>query len=166
MSNGSIFSSFNISSSALSVQRRRMDVIARNLANVSTTRTEEGGPYRREIVTVEENKPKGDFGAIFEKMRLRLKTTRANHFPLPSQRHTDSLQSGGVDVDEIVKDRSAPKMVYDPQHPDANDKGYVAMPNINVITEMVDIIGATRAYEANLTVIDAAKNIVKKSLEI
>lgn len=161
---GGIFSSMNISASALSVQRQKMEVIAKNLANVSTTRTDEGGPYRRETAVIREQKPAGRFETILN--RLRMRCTNYGHRTGSYSLNANAFEAGGVEVDDIVKDGSSPKIVYDPQHPDADADGYVRMPNINSITEMVNIISATRAYEANLTVINATKNIVKKSLEI
>ena len=163
---GGVFTTLDISASALSVQRRRMDTTARNLANVNTTRTEEGGPYRRESVAVSELKPKGLFGAMLDKATLRLNRTEFSHLKSSYFMRRNEIEAGGAQIDEILEDDAAPKLVYDPHHPDADEEGYVRMPNINIITEMVNIIGATRAYEANLTVVDSAKNIFKKSLEI
>lgn len=161
-----VFSSMNISASALTVLRRKMDIIARNLANVDTTKTEKGGPYRREIVTVNEKKATGGFSSILNRFRSQLNTTDAQHIQSRPYPLTNISEAGGVKVKQIVEDNTQPLMVYDPHHPDADEQGYVLKPNINVITEMVDMITATRAYEANLSVIDATKNIVKKSLEI
>jgi len=107
-----------------------MDTISNNLANVNTTRTPDGGPYKRQDVVLA------------------------------------AEESSGVKVVGISQDSSTPRLVYDPQHPDADDSGYVAMPNINVITEMVNMIAATRAYEANVTALGAAKSMALKALEI
>jgi len=134
-----LFDSFRISGSGLTAERVRMDTIANNLANANTTRTEEGGPYRRQMVI---------FSAVEPERRQRFKI------------------GGGVRVAGIVEDPSAPRLVYDPQHPDADSEGYVQLPNINVITEMVDLISATRAYEANITAINAAKSMAMKALDI
>lgn len=161
-----VFSSLNISASALYVQRKRMDVIARNLANVDTTKTENGGPYQREIVIVKENKPIENFKSVLDETQATITRTHPKHMPNGLFSQKQKTDAGGVEVDRIAKDNSQPRLVYDPNHPDANEDGYVLKPNINVVTEMVDIISATRAYEANLTVVDATKKIVKKSLEI
>lgn len=134
----SLFQSFDISASALSAQRLRMDTIANNLANVNTTRTEDGGPYRRHM-------------AIFAERR-------------PWQ--SGALGTGGVRVQGIVEDTDPPRRVYDPGHPDADADGYVLMPNVNVVTEMVDMISASRAYEANIAALNAAKAMATKALEI
>lgn len=134
-----MFSVFNISASGLTAERLRMDIISNNIANANSTRTESGGPYRRELPV---------FATILE--RELAKNTVAN----------------GVKVVGIVKDNSPFKMVYDPGHPDSNAQGYVEMPNVEVVKEMVDLITASRAYEANIAVINAAKNAAAKALEI
>lgn len=131
--------SLRISGSGLTAERVRMDTIANNLANANTTRTEQGGPYRRQMVL---------FSAVESDRRQKFRV------------------GGGVRVLGIVEDPTAPRLVYDPQHPDADSEGYVQMPNVNVITEMVDLISATRAYEANITAINAAKAIAMKALDI
>ena len=135
-----------ISSSALSAQRLRMDVISSNLANINTTRTAEGGPYRRRDVVFASQPLTGTFGEIL-------------HSELEKE-----LQE--VEVVDIAVDPNPPKMVYDPRHPDANARGYVGMPDINVMGEMVNILSATRSYEANVAVVSATKSMVNKALEI
>lgn len=140
------FLGFDISASGLTAQRLRMDVIANNIANVNTTRTPQGGPYRRQMV-------------IFES---RLKELMLN---LPLPRQIQAL-GNGVRVAAIVEDLSPPMLVYDPQHPDADASGYVAMPNINIVTEMVDMISATRAYEANIMALNASKSMALRALDL
>jgi len=135
-----------ISSSALSAQRLRMDVISSNLANISTTRSPEGGPYRRREVVFASQPADTSFGET-------LKTAMDN-----------SLQT--VEVTDVIIDSRPPKMIYDPGHPDANTSGYVAVPDINVMEEMVNILSATRSYEANVAVVNATKSMVTKALEI
>ncbi|MFC1588554.1 flagellar basal body rod protein FlgC [Planctomycetota bacterium] len=132
-----MFSSLDISASGLSSQRLRMTTIANNVANINTTRDEEGraNPYKRRIVLFEEGSAGRD-GTM------------------------------GVHVPEIVLDDKAPHMEYNPSHPDANAEGYVAKPNINMIEEMVDMIAATRAYEANVTVMEATKSMYATALRI
>ena len=144
-----LFNSFVISASGLTAERLRMDVISNNIANVNTTRTENGGPYQRQRVIFE---PRGDklqflFPAIFDKSK------RANQFQ-------------GVRVTEIVNDPTPPKLVYDPGHPDADANGYVAMPNVSIVKEMVDMISATRAYEANVTAVNSAKQMAARALDM
>lgn len=144
-----IFSSFDIAATGLTAQRLRMDVIANNLANVNTTRTETGLPYRRqEVVFVPKNYP-------------------AYLFPMPPVQEISNESLGeGVKVLKIVEDPSPFRMEYKPGHPDANEEGYVAYPNVNPVTEMVDLISASRSYEANIAVIQSAKSMLLKTLEI
>ena len=140
-------SSLEISASGLTAQRLRMEVIANNLANINTTRTEKGGPYRRQTVmfTPASSSP------------FRLLLARAG---------VESPALTGVQVSAIEEDKATPRLVYDPQHPDHNEEGYVAYPNINIVTEMIDIMLSRRAYEANATVIEALKSMALKALEI
>lgn len=135
-----------ISSSGLNAQRTRMNVVSSNLANINTTRTEEGGPYRKKEVVVSAAPIKDKFGQVLD-ASLNGKITE-------------------VKVSGIVEDQSAPKMVYEPSHPDANEKGYVAYPNINLMQEMVNLISASRSYEANITAINASKSLALKALEL
>lgn len=142
----SFFKAMDISSSGLAAQRERMNILSANLANAQSTRGDDGGPYRRRDVV---------FSAV----------------PTGSQ-FEDYLNGDAgtqlrkVDVVEIHKDTSAPRRVYDPGHPDADAKGFVEMPNVQVMTEMVNMIAATRAFEANATAIDDAKQMALKALEI
>ncbi len=140
-----MFNAFNVSASGLTAQRLRMDVISNNLANVETTRTAEGGPYRRQMPVFAESKPR---------------------FVLPTDSGAQGQVGQGVKVVGIIKDTAPPKLVYNPEHPDANEDGYVAMPNINLVSEMVDMIDASRAYEANVTALNTAKSMAMKALEI
>ncbi|RKY68323.1 MAG: flagellar basal body rod protein FlgC [Candidatus Latescibacterota bacterium] len=162
---GRIFAAINISSQGLSAQRKRMEATALNIANVNTTRTQQGGPYRRRKVIIGEISPRANFGATMRATVNRLRITRPNHIP-QSKGFSIYREAGGVEAKELIDRTSSPKMVYDPTHPDANEDGYVAYPNIDVITEMVNMITASRIYEANVTAINAAKGIIKKSLEI
>ncbi len=139
------FKSMEISSSGLSAQRLRMNILSSNLANAQTTRTPEGGPYKRKDV-VFEAKPVDEFGKYLD--------------------DAFGTQLDKVNVTNIHEDKSAPKRVFDPGHPDAGKDGYVEMPNIQVMTEMVNMIAATRAYEANTTALNEAKNMALKALEI
>ena len=146
----SIFQSINTSASALTAQRVRMDVISSNMANMDTTRGElvdgEWQPYRRKMVVTQ---PQGSqFSSLLNKAM------------------GSSENSNGVKVTEIVEDETPFELVYDPEHPDANDEGYVAMPNVDPLKEMVDLISSTRSYEANVTTLNAAKNMYMKALEI
>ncbi|MGI6083825.1 MAG: flagellar basal body rod protein FlgC [Acetivibrionales bacterium] len=144
-----LFNSFNISASALTAQRLRMDVISQNIANVNTTRTEDGTPYRRKTVVFQEKEMNIPFSQyLSEESRSRF------------------LKGGGVRVTQITEDPTPFKEVYDPSHPDADENGIVRMPNIEIVTEMVNMISATRAYEANITALNASKSMAAKALEI
>ncbi|MCR4402720.1 MAG: flagellar basal body rod protein FlgC [Firmicutes bacterium] len=149
-----VFSSFRISATGLAAERLRMDVIANNIANVNTTRTEDGGPYRRRQ-------------AVFQALVTRFWRTG---FGTSEQRglgrRVAEAPGRGVAVVGIVEDPSPPRMVYDPGHPDADARGYVAMPNVDPVRELVDMISATRAYEANVTALNAAKTMAMRALEI
>ncbi|MBW7995063.1 MAG: flagellar basal body rod protein FlgC [Candidatus Glassbacteria bacterium] len=158
-----IFSGLNISATGMSLQRTRMNTIAQNIANAETTRTDQGGPYRRKFVVSREAEP-----TVFPKYvenDIRLRQTSAKHYEDEPIRDETPVPSG-TEVVEIVEDLAPPRLVYDPSHPDANEQGYVAKPNINTVTEMVDMISAARAYEANLTALNAAKDMNRKALEI
>ncbi len=144
----SVFKTFRIAASGLTAERLRMDTIANNLANVNTTRTEVGGPYRRQVPV---------FAAVLDESMQ-----NGAGVKVPFQRSF----GGGVRVVGVVSDPSPPRLVYDPQHPDANADGYVEMPNVHVVKEMVDLITATRAYEANIVAINSAKSMAQRALEI
>ena len=141
------FNGMNISSTGMTAQRLRMDTIAQNIANVNTTRDEDGNVYRRKtVVFAEKNTP--NFRQVF-----------SSALNKPS--------GYGVKVTEIVEDNETPMtMAYDPSHPDADEDGYVTMPNVNTVTEMTNLIDASRAYEANVTAFNASKSITLKGLEV
>ncbi|APO45183.1 flagellar basal body rod protein FlgC [Paenibacillus sp. FSL H7-0942] len=145
-----ISNSFSISSSALTAQRLRMDVISSNIANAETTRASvsngEAVPYKRKMVVLEPNKT--SFGTMLQNQMR------------------GSGSGDGVRVTEIREDQSPLKPVYDPSHPDANAEGYVFMPNVDIAKEMVDMISASRSYEANVTALNSTKAMISKALEI
>lgn len=142
-----LLSALRVGASGLTAQRLRMNVISTNLANANTTRTPEGGPYRRQEPVFAALPAASTFeGAL-----------KAASFPSPLRE---------VGVVGIVEDGRGPKMVYDPEHPDANAQGYVALPNIDTVTEMIDLLSAARSYEANVTAVNATKNMALKALEI
>jgi flagellar basal-body rod protein FlgC len=138
------FNSLRISASGLSAERLRMDTISSNIANVSTTRGEDGQPYRRKVAVFQEN--------LNTEMDKRTGKMKENML--------------GVKAVGIVEDQSELKRVYDPSHPDADDEGYVNMPNVNILNEMADMIAATRSYEANVTAMNSEKSMFLKALEI
>lgn len=136
--------SLNISGSGLTAQRFRMDVISENIANIDTTRTENGEPYRRKMVVL----------------------ASENSFKEMMVKNIKDYESGGVGVREIVEDQSEFKLVYDPEHPDADMNGYVKMPNVDSLKETVDMMEAYRAYQANVTALNTTKQMAVKALEI
>ena len=161
-----IFDSFDISATGLSAQRRKLNAIASNIANVDTTRTEEGGPYKRKRVVMIETPVQGQFANLLQMEDKRLRGTNRAHMdggPLPS---LDQRLGSGVETTEVREEPIEPRMVYDPAHPDAREDGYVVFPDINIVTEMVDMIAATRAYEANVTAMNASKDMIQRALEI
>lgn len=145
----SIFSSFGVNASGMTAERYRMDIISQNVANANTTRTEDGTPYKRKVVTFHEKTTNPtEFGTIFRKSR--------------------GMDVGdGVKVYGVYEDNTEEmKKVYDPSHPDADEYGYVTYPNVNIVTEMTNMIDSTRAYEANATAFNASKSIAMKGLDI
>lgn len=157
-----IFSSFDISGQGMSVQRMRLSAVSRNIANVNTTKGTDGRPYQREVVVVREI-PNSPFDNELNNL-IDMDRTSSIHAPTTSD--YDYPPNNDVLTAKTVKDNTPPRLVYDPNHPDANTDGYVEMPNINIVTEMVEMITAQRGFEANTGVIDSAKNIARYSLEI
>jgi len=151
-----MFPDFRISGSALTAEKTRLDTIAGNIANMNTTRTEEGGPYRRRTISFAE-----DLARAEEQGRRRI----VQPF-VPSERIPGKVEGHGVRVDRIIADDEEPMAVYDPEHPDAGEDGYVEYPNIELAKEMTDMITAQRSYEANSTAVNTAKSIYAKALEI
>ena len=145
-----MFTAFDISASGLTAQRYRMDIISQNVANANTTRTENGDPYVRKMVYFEEKGVRGSdtFSHVLNSV-------------------SKNYAGKGVKVSKVIEDKVTPQnMVYDPSHPDADENGYVMYPNVNIITEMTNLIDASRSYEANATAFDAAKNMAQQGLQI
>lgn len=161
-----IFDALDISGSGLSAQRRKLTAIASNLANVDTSRTDEGGPYKRRRVVMLEAPRLSKFSTMLDREQNRLRRTDAGHLEEGEPRPGEFLVGSGVLTQEVREEPTKPRMVYDPNHPDAREDGMVLYPDINPITEMVDLIAASRAYEANVTVMSAAKDMINRSLEI
>ena len=139
----SVFSSMQINASGLTVERLKMDLISTNIANINTTRTDEGGPYRRKTLLFEEN-------LNLERSRLTNKI----------ENKSQGVRVVGIEEDEDFR------IIYEPDHPDANEDGYVNMPNVNMVDEMIALINTQRTYEANITALNVSKSILKKALEI
>ena len=145
----SIFNSFNINASGMTAERYRMDIISENVANQNTTRTADGTPYRRKVVTFEE---RGE---------------RVGSFSSYLGSASSAYRGKGVRVGKVMEDTwTQMNMVYDPSHPDADENGYVLYPNVNIVTEMTNLIDASRSYEANATAFNASKSIAMKGLEM
>ena len=161
-----IFGILDVSGSGLSAQRKKLNAIADNIANVETTRTPEGGPYRRKEVVMSEDAENGTFTTNLSDAMTRLNRTDDRHMDVDAKIARSENEIPAVSSEEVDIEPDAFKMVYDPTHPDADKDGYVAMPDINVITEMVDMMTATRAYEANVSVATAAKTMYKEALNI
>ena len=145
-----MFTAFDISASGLTAQRYRMDIISQNVANANTTRTENGDPYVRKVVYFEEKGVRGSdtFSHVLNSV-------------------SKNYAGKGVKVAKVLEDKKTPQnMVYDPSHPDADENGYVMYPNVNIITEMTNLIDASRSYEANATAFDAAKAMAQQGLQI
>ena len=141
-----LFTSFDINASGLTAERFRMDIISQNVANANTTRTSDGTPYRRKVVSFAETQT--PFSRVLDSAR-------------------DNYSGKGVKVSTVAEDTwTDMKMVYDPSHPDADDNGYVLYPNVNIVTEMTNVIDASRAYEANATAFNASKAMAIKGLEM
>ena len=160
----SFFTAFNISASGLSAQRKKLDAIASNIANVNTTRTESGEPYRRKMAVME-TMDIPSFERYLRESKLKLRVTRPDHMRLARKARILSNAHAGVEA-RIEEDPTEYRRVYDPTHPDADENGYVYLPNINVVSEMVDMISASRAYEANLSSIETAKRMAREALDI
>ena len=142
-----LFQTFDISASGMTAERFRTDIIAQNIANVNTTRTEDGTPYRRKVVTFAE-KRSTPFQEMFEEQYRNFKGT-------------------GVKVTSVKEDTTSDYiMEYDPSHPDADENGYVSYPNVNIVTEMTNLIDASRGYEANATAFEASKAIAQAGIQI
>lgn len=139
-----IFTTFDIAASGLKAQRTRLNTISSNMANAETTSTPEGGPYKKKSV-------------VFQSEPVSFKN---------QLRQSLNNQAEGVKVAKIIEDNEPPQQIYNPSHPDADEEGYVGMPNVSILKEMVDMMSATRSYEANTTVIKSAKRMAMKALEI
>ena len=163
-----IFSGLNISASGMRAERIRQNIISSNLANAETTRTDEGGPYRRQFAVFTADSDKRDVRLLNERPGLKGRATDAGHLPIPPGDfpRDERFFGNGVSVSEIREDSRPPRLVYDPAHPDADEKGYVAMPNVNVVQEMTDMIAATRSYEANVTAFNATKSMMSQALSL
>jgi flagellar basal-body rod protein FlgC len=140
----SLFSALSIGASGMSAERTRAEILVENLANAETTRTPEGGPYRRKDVVFESAAVDSPFASVFDA----------------------EIRAGGVAVSDVVTDTGEPERRYMPGHPDADASGYVAFPRVNPAEDMVDLMGTARAYEANVAAIGAVKDMIQRSLDL
>ena len=155
-----LFGVMEVSGSGLNAQRVRAEVVAANMSNAETTRTAEGGPYQRRHVIFEAQGDSTFQHSLMNQMQ------EFHNLSWPGGATDDKTAEGGVGVTGVISDQSAPLRRYDPQHPDAGLDGYVSYPDINPLTEMVDLMGAQRSYGANASAIQAEKNMVASSMEL
>lgn len=150
------FSSMNIVGSGMTAQQARLDVISENITNMNTTRTEGGGAYRRKLTVMQAESDKNGFREAMSR------AARKGH--AVSNRGYE--QAGGVKIVEIIEDQSELPLVYDPAHPDANEEGYVELPNVTLVAEVTDAMAASQAFSANVTAFNALKQVVQRGLDI
>jgi flagellar basal-body rod protein FlgC len=155
-----------ISGTALAAHRTKLNVIAENLANVDTTRTKEGGPYRRKMV-VFKAEDIDSFKSVVEKKQEKQEKWGIELYPIEFDSEKKPDKGTGVNVDQIIRSQEDFRLVYNPAHPDADpDTGYVRMPNVDHLTEIADMLVAKRSYEASATALSATKDMILKALEI
>jgi flagellar basal-body rod protein FlgC len=161
-----IFKAIDVASTGMTVQRQKMDVVSENIANIDTSRTSEGGPYRRQKVVVSEANSRPSFSRAMSSAHDKLTRTNPLHIKGQIRAMNDAPDMNKVSGKEIRDPESSFKLVYDPSHPDADNDGYVQMPDIEMINEMVDMIAANRAYEANIATVSASKQMLNEALDI
>lgn len=149
-----LFGLMETSGSGMQAERMRAEIVAANMANAETTRTETGGPYKRQHVVFAANAPDGEFAQSLASAGQAIQATN------------NAVPPGGVHIAQVFEDNEAPLKRYDPGHPDAGPDGYVAYPDINPVTEMVDLMGATRAYGLNSSAVQAEKGMITSALDI
>ncbi len=160
-----LFSTLNVSSRALNSYQAQIAVTAENLANANTTRTQEGTPYKRKVLLRRANVDRGIFRQLM-RSRMGLRTSAPGHLPQAILGMRPNAEPGLVDLEQEVVERPQFRRVYQPGHPDADEAGYVEYPDVNVVMEMLELITASRAYEANLTVMNTAKTLARRAMEI
>ena len=150
------FSSMNIVGSGMTAQQARLDVISENITNMNTTRTESGGAYRRKITIMQSESGKNGFREAMSRAARKGRAISNRGFE----------QAGGVKIVEIAEDQTEMPFIYDPTHPDANEEGYVEMPNVTLVKEVTDAMAASQAFNANVTAFNALKQVVQRGLDI
>jgi len=161
-----IFRAIEISSTGLSAQRQKMNVVSENIANAQTTRTADGGPYKRQRVKFNEDPDYAPFGNVLNRAAVSLRRTKSEHMINPYRASTQRDNVSPVEAETVVDANQTPRLVFDPAHPDADADGYVAMPDVNIVTEMVEMMVASRGYEANITAVESAKRMAEKALNL
>lgn len=161
-----LLNAIEVSSKGLSIQRAKMNATAENIANAETTKTETGGPYRRQRVLVTEDSVKGSFGSHLRQAGARLARTNGKHLGGGTRIQTDQQELPSVDMEVINDGPNSYKLVHDPGNPQADEEGYVKYPDIEIVNEMVDMMSASRAYEANTVAISTAKKMAETALDI
>jgi len=161
-----IFKAIDVAAAGMTVQRQKMDVVSENIANIDTSRTPEGGPYRRQRVLVSDVDSKKSFSLAMSAAHDKLARTNPRHIKGRIHALGNSTEPDKVTGQAVSDPDSSFKLVYDPSHPDADSDGYVKMPDIEMINEMVDMIAANRAYEANISTISTSKRMLNEALDI
>ncbi|MFQ5769312.1 MAG: flagellar basal body rod protein FlgC [bacterium] len=161
-----LFSTFNISAAGLSAQKNQLSVTAENIANATTTRTTEGGAYKRKLLVKKAINSRTHFTRLLNGARLKLATSNVHHISSANNQQTDAVADGESTINSQVVESNNFKQIYDPNHPDANEAGIVEYPDINIVNEMLELISASRMYEANLTMMNATKRLARRSLDI
>ena len=160
------FATLDISAAGLNAQKQQLDVTAENIANASTTRTAEGTPYRRKFLVKQVTDQRDQFVGELKNAENRLRTSSAGHFSAANNLSAGTETVGNATIETEVAEAQGFKSVYDPEHPDADANGIVQYPDVNVVTEMLELITASRSYEANVTIMDTTKKLAKRALEI
>jgi len=161
-----LFSSIEVSASGMTLQRQKMDVVAQNIANAETTKTKDGTPYQRKRIIVSESEESVPFRTAMSDARTKLSRTNSRHLVSSPKYSNANLEISKAAAEEINDPASSFRLVHDPDHPDADADGFVKMPDIEIVNEMVDMMAASRAYEANTMAISTAKEMAKNALEI
>ena len=163
---GGLINAIDISAQGLSAQRAKMDVIAENMANAETVDTPEGGPYKRQRVMIASDKQQSPFTNYLSQANTRLARTNEGHRPGHIRLQSGTIDVASVKYRQIEDPESSFRLVHDPTHPQADADGFVKMPDVDVVHEMVDMMSASRAYEANTAVISSAKKMANDALDI
>jgi len=161
-----LFNSIDVSATGMSLQRRKMDAVSQNIANAETTRTKDGQPYRRKRIIVSAAEESVPFKTEMARARTKLIRTNGMHLSSSPHHSGENVTISKVSGQQVEDPASNFRLVYDPDHPDADAEGYVKMPDVEIVTEMVDMMAASRAYEANTMAVATAKEMARNALDI